>query len=161
MHSKVATRFRGSTLSRSFVISVALAVLTLLAPAGALARGHSTPTPAPTATPSPPPEDPKITIIARREFVDWQAGVVDKSHYAPETQAKLSPDKVADTSKALSELGALKQIEWYGPLGIADGPPGVKGYLYHMICANASVYEELTIGPDGLIDGIVFRDKLS
>jgi len=93
--------------------------------------------------------------------VAWQAGVVDKAHYAAETQAKLVPEKVADTSKALSALGALERTEWYGPLGIADGPPGVKGYLYHMVCANASVYEELTIGPDGLIDGIVFRDKLS
>jgi hypothetical protein len=132
-----------------------------IAPGSAIARPHSTPTPAATATPSPPPEDPKITLIARREFVAWQAGVVNKDHYAVETQAKLTPDKIADTSKALSDLGALVRTDWYGPLGIADGPPGVNGYLYHMICANGAVYEELTIGPDGKIDGIVFRDKLS
>jgi hypothetical protein len=148
-------------LFRSFAISAALAlVLVAFAPAGpALARPH--PTPTPTATPAPGPEDPAITQIARREFVAWQAGVIDKSRYADVTSTKMLPDKVADTSRALSALGALQHTEWLGPLALpADSPPGVKGYLYRMTCSNAAVYEQLTMAPDGKIDGIFFGDKL-
>lgn len=124
-----------------------------------LARSRATPTPS--ATPSPPPEDPAITAIARREFVQWQAGAVDRSHYAAVTQSKLTPEKIADTSRALATLGSLQRVEWDGPIGIVDGPPGVKGYLYRMFCTGGAVYETLTIGPDGKVDGIFFRDKLT
>ena len=150
-----------STLSRSFRTSLLVAAL-LIVPAAALARGHAKPTPTPTAvaTPTAPPENPTITALARREFVSWQAGTVDTSHYAETTRAKLTPEKIAATSKALGTLGALTSVEWLGYLGIQDGPPGVTGYIYKMQCQNATVYEELTIGPDGKIDGIVFRDTL-
>ncbi len=98
--------------------------------------------------------------MARREFVAWQAGVVDPTHYAAVTQAKLTPAKIAATSKALASLGALTSVEWLGYLGIDGGPKGVTGYIYRMRCSNATVFEELTIGPDGKIDGIMFRDRL-
>jgi hypothetical protein len=134
-----------------------LSGLTMCAPVAALARPR--PTPTPTATPTPPPEDPAVTAIARREFVAWQAGVVTKSHYSSRTQG-LYPAKIDDTSKALSHFGYLTGVEWVGPLAISDGPPGEKGYVYRMNCVEGSVYEYLTIGADGKIDGIVFRDKL-
>lgn len=143
-------------LFRSFATSVLALALVLAAPSMALARPH----PAPTATPVPPPEDPAITTIARREFVSWQAGVVTKSRYAETTQAQLQDQKIATTSKELGMAGSLVRTEWVGPVVYDDAPPGVKGYLYRMICTNAAVYEQLTIGPDGKIVGILFRDKL-
>jgi hypothetical protein len=147
---------KGPTLFRSFITSAfAIALL-----AGLPITGFARPAPAPTATPSPPPEDASITQIARREFVSWQAGVVDLNHYANATQAKLLPNKIADTSKALGALGSLIKTEWVGPAGLADAPPTVKGYVYRMVCTNASVYEILTV-ENGKIDGIVFRDKLT
>jgi hypothetical protein len=146
-------------LSRSSVISVAFAALALCSmPAPALAYAHN-PGPAPTATPTLPPEDPAITTVARREFVAWQAGVVDRSHYSAQTQG-LTDEKIADTSKALSQYGALLQTQWAGPLGIQDAPSGVKGYVYKMICTGGMLYELLTIGPDGKVDGVIFRNKL-
>lgn len=145
---------------RSFITSLGALLITLaLLSVPAIARPH--PTPTPTATPAPPPEDPAITSIARHEFVAWQAGVVDKSRYAPVTQAKLTDKQINDTSSALANLGALVSTKWWGPLGIEGGPPGVKGYVYQMYCTNGMVYEQLTIdSATGKIDGIFFRDKL-
>ncbi len=148
-------------MSRSFATSL-LALALAVVPAAALARGHVAPTPVPSVAPTPTtaPENPAITTLARREFVAWQAGSVDASHYADQTRAKLSPAKIAATSKALAALGALVKVDWLGYLGIHGGPPGVTGYIYRMHCTYAAVYEELTIAADGKIDGIIFRDKL-
>jgi hypothetical protein len=147
-------------LSRSFVTSVALALaVTAAVPAlPAIARTH--PTPTPTATPTPPPEDPAVTAVARHEFVAWQAGVIDKNHYTPSMQAKMTDDQMAQTSKNLSSVGALEKTDWVGFYPAPPDVPGGHAYLYHMICANHSVYELLTIAPDGKIAGIAFRDTL-
>lgn len=149
-------RLSESTLSRSFIISSALATLLVLTPAVAPARSHASPTPA--AAPSAGPEDPAITTIARREFVAWQAGVVNKSHYDPRTVADMTDTKIATTSKALGVLGTLESTSWIGPLIYEDKT--AKGYIYQMTCSNYKVYEFLTIGPDGKIQGIFFKDKL-
>ena len=125
-----------------------------------MAKGHAAPSPAPTATLSPPPEDANITKIARREFVSWQAGNVDLDRYSANAKAQLTPDKIASTSKQLGLLGALVQTEWYSPMVFDGAPPGVKGYLYHMVCTQGAVYEQLVIDAQGKITGIVFRDKL-
>ncbi len=108
-----------------------------------------------------PSEDPAITQIARREFVAWQAGVVNPEHYSSKTRG-LEPEKIANTSKALGILGSLIRTEWLGPIPIiSGGPPDAKAYLFRMVCSNSAVFEELTIGGDGKIDGIFFRDKLN
>ena len=116
--------------------------------------------PTPTATPTLPPEDPAITTIARREFVAWQAGVVEKTRYAPEAQAKLTDESISNVSKALSSYGALLHTQWMGYLQIVGGPPGEVGYTYRMECVNAPLFEQLMIGPDCKIDSIDFREKL-
>ena len=146
-----------STLSRSFITSVfALAALLLLAFSGsALARPHATPTPVPSVV----PEDPAVTTIARREFVAWQAGVVNRDHYDPRTLADMTDDKITTTSKALGVLGTLESMTWVGPIALDDKT--VRGYIYQMNCANYPVFEFLTIGSDGKIQGIYFKDKLS
>lgn len=132
----------------SFIISAALLV----------ARAH--PSPTPTATPTLPPENPAITAVARREFVSWQAGAVDKDHYVDAAQAQLTTDVTDKMSKALVGLGALENAEWYGNFPIVGAPPGVAGYTYKMNCTNGSIYEQLMIGPDGKIDSINFRKSL-
>jgi hypothetical protein len=145
-------------LSRSFGTSLLL-TLALLAAAPSLVAARPHPTPAPSVTPSPPPEDPAITEIARREFVAWQAGVVERDRYSAETQG-LDQAKINETASALSRFGALLHTQWIGPLGITGAPAGVKGYIYRMVCAGGNVYEFLTMGAGGKIHGIIFRDKL-
>lgn len=143
-------------LSRLFVISaLVLASLFAIAPGQALAKHVA----APTASPSPPPEDPAVTAIARREFVAWQAGVVTNSRYADQAQSSLTADHIATTSKELGQSGTLEKTEWVGPIIVDDAPPGTHGYWYKMICENGAVWERLIIGPDGKLDGILFRDK--
>jgi hypothetical protein len=132
----------------SFIISAALLI----------ARAH--PSPTPTATPTLAPENPAITTIARREFVAWQAGSVDKDHYVDAAQSQLTADVTDKMSKALVDLGALEGTQWYGNFPIIGAPPGVAGYTYKMNCSAGSIYEQLMIGPDGKIDSINFRRSL-
>jgi len=129
------------------------------APPVAIARSHATPTP--TATPTIPPEDPALTLVARREFVSWQAGVVNLDRYDEKSRPGITPVKIEQTSKALGTLGTLESVQWLGPIPIVDPVPGVKGsYLFKMHCDIADVYEMLTMGDDGKVTGIIFRDKL-
>lgn len=147
-------------MSRSFVTRTfaALAIIAALSAGTASARPH--PTPTPTASPSIPPEDPAITEIARHEFVAWQAGIVDRSRYGAAMQSRLGDNEVTQTSKALSQAGALQRTQWLGPYPAPADVPGGHAYLFHMFCANRAVYELLTIAPDGKIGGIGFRDTL-
>ncbi len=132
----------------SFIISAALLI----------ARTH--PSPTPTATPTLAPEIPTITAVARREFVAWQAGAVDKNHYVDAAQAQLTSDGTAKMSKVLVSYGALEHTEWYGNFPIIGAPPGVVGYTYRMVCTNDAIFEQLMIGSDGKIDSINFLKKL-
>ena len=132
----------------SFIISAALLI----------ARTH--PSPTPTATPTLPPENPAITAVARREFVSWQAGAVDKDHYVDAARAQLTSDVTDKMSKVLVGYGALERSEWYGNFPIVGAPPGVVGYTYRMVCTNDAIFEQLMIGPDGKIDSINFLKKL-
>jgi hypothetical protein len=150
-------RCKASMSFRSFATSAALFVSVALVPAMALA--HSRPAPAPSVTPSPPPPPAGITQIARREFVSWQVGSVDVARYAPQTQKGMTPQHIQQTSDQLRTFGPLEHIEWISPLTVPGGT-GAKAYLYRMICGAGKVYEVLTIGADGKIDGILFRDKL-
>ncbi len=131
----------------SFIISALL-----------IARAH--PSPTPTATPTLAPEIPAITALARREFVAWQAGAVDKDHYIDAAQTQLTSDAMDKMSKALIGYGALERTEWYGNFPIVGAPPGVIGYSYRMVCTNDAIFEQLMIGSDGKIASINFLKKL-
>jgi hypothetical protein len=98
-----------------------------------------------------------------REFVAWQAGVVNLSHYDPASQPMITPAKVSQTASSLGQAGSLERngVEWIGPLKIDDAPPGVRGYIYRMHCAQKAVYEELMMAPTGKVAGILFRDSLT
>lgn len=146
--------------SLSTKLAAIVALSGLFVPGAALAKGHAAPTPAPTVAPSPPPEDPEITRVARREFVSWQAGNVDLNRYSADAKVQLTPDKITKTSKQLGLLGALVRTEFLTPVVFEDAPAGVKGYLYHMVCTQGAVYEQLVIDAQGKVTGILFRDKL-
>jgi hypothetical protein len=142
---------------RSLRTSLIAAAFVALVAGVAFARPHPSPSP----TPTPPPEETAITTIARREFVAWQAGVVDKNRYAAETAAQLSDAKVSDTSKALSAFGSLVRTVWLGYATFETAPPpGTKAYVYQMVCDRGAVFERLVMGQDGKIDGIFFSDKM-
>lgn len=137
--------------------AAALATALLCLPPSGSARTHATPTPAPTPSPV---EDPAITSIARHQFVQWQAGVVNKSLYAPAVVAQLTDSKITDTSHALAQLGPLTNVVYMGRWVNPDFPAGVNGYIYQMRCSQGNVYLWLALDTDGKIATIFFKNRL-
>jgi hypothetical protein len=127
------------------------------AAAPSFARPHSTPTPAPTPTPI---ADAAITKLARQQFVSWQAGTINKSLYAQQVLDKLNDAKIADTSTALGQLGALIDVVFLGPWIAPDFPPGARGYAYQMRCTSGNIYLWLALDAQGKIATILFKNRL-
>jgi hypothetical protein len=122
-----------------------------------LARPHSTPTPSPTPSPV---ADPAITKVARQQFVQWQAGSVNKSLYAQQVLAKLSDAQIADASAKLGQLGALTDVVYIGRWIDATFPAGARGYIYQMRCVSGNIYLWLAFDAQGKIATILFKNRL-
>ncbi|HUY40804.1 MAG TPA: hypothetical protein VMV82_04470 [Candidatus Dormibacteraeota bacterium] len=122
------------------------------------ARRHAPPTPSPTPV---PPANPVVTQMARRQFVLWQAGRIDRTEYTASLSAQIDDAKVQQTSTDLGALGALLGLQYLGPVPIPGIPPGAGVYLYKMNCSNGSIYEQLALDASGKVAGIVFRDTLA
>lgn len=131
------------------------AILLLLVAFTLAARPHPTPSPSPT-----PIADPAITQLARQQFVSWQAGIVNKHLYADQVLAKLNDAKIADTSKALGQLGALTESVYIGPWADPSFPAGARGYIYQMRCVEGNIYLWLAVDATGKIATIFFHDRL-
>lgn len=91
--------------------------------------------------------------------MQWQAGAVTKSLYAPEVIPKLTDEKIADTARALGQLGALIDMVYVGRW-INPEMPTLNGYIYQMHCTEGNVYLWLELQPDGKIASIVFKNRL-
>jgi hypothetical protein len=135
--------------------AAAFAAALLFAADPSSARTHATPSP----SPSPPIADPAITKIVRAQFVQWQAGVVNRSLYAPQTLPQLTDAKIADTSRVLAQLGALTDTVYMGRW-INPDLPERRGYIYQMRCVSGNVYLWLGLDPDGKIGTIFFKNRL-
>jgi hypothetical protein len=144
-------------MRRPALCIAAAAVLAILINAPAFARPHSTPTPSPTPSPV---ADPAITKLARQQFVQWQAGTVNKALYAQQVIDKLSDEKIAQTSQALGQLGPLTDVVYLGPWISADFPAGARGYAYQMRCSAGNIYLWLALDPEGKIATILFKNRL-
>jgi hypothetical protein len=135
------------------IVPLLLAALTVTS----VARPHSTPTPSPSPAPI---ADPAITKLARQQFVSWQAGIVNQHLYAAQVTEKLSDEKVADTSRALGQLGALTDAVYIGPWIDRSFPPGARGYIYQMQCQSGNIYLWLALDSKGKIATIFFKNRL-
>ncbi|MGA9944626.1 MAG: hypothetical protein WBE79_15390 [Candidatus Cybelea sp.] len=138
----------------AFLLSALVAVL-LAVPAASLARTHATPTP----SPSPPIADPAITQIARQQFVQWQAGVVNKSLYAAPVLPQLTDEKINNTSTQLAKLGALTSMVYVGRWINPDFAPGTNGYIYQMRCVEGNVYLWLALDAQGKLATVLFKNR--
>jgi hypothetical protein len=133
----------------------ALVIFGLAAPAPA--RPHPTPTPSPSPTPVP---DPAMNRLARQQFVQWQAGTVNKSLYAPQVLEKLSDAKIAQSSQALAQLGPLTDVIYMGRWIDASFPAGARGYFFQMRCLSGNIYLWLALDAQGKIATILFKNRL-
>ena len=140
---------------RRRAFGITLLCLVLAGPLASQARPHPTPSP----SPSPPVADPAITKIARQQFVQWQAGVIDKALYAQDVLPLLTDAKIADVSHALAQLGALTGTVYVGRWVNPDRT-GQSGYIYQMRCVEGNVYLWLALDPDGKIATIFFKNRL-
>jgi hypothetical protein len=143
-------------MERSLLVLLAVALMLAMPVLPAGAAPHRAP--AATATPLPP-EDPAITLIARKQFVAWQAASVNRDLYTDALNDMMTLDKMAGVSKALGLLGPLEQVVWAGPAIAKDVPAGSKTYVYHMLCADGQVYMEFSIEPTGKLAGLLFRNN--
>lgn len=109
-----------------------------------------------------PPADPAVTAIARRQFVSWQAGQIDRAQYTASLSSQIPDSKLEQNAASLGTLGALNSINYFGPRDSLYGtlPPGVHVYLYQMVCSNGSIYEQLTLDQNGKVAGIEFTDTI-
>lgn len=142
---------------RSVLLAAATVAVLVAVSSPASARPHPTPTPSPTAAPS---ADPVITNVARHQFVAWQAGAINKSLYASQVLAQLSDAKIAQTSQALAQLGALTDVVYMGRWVNPDFPAGASGYIYQMRCTQGNVYLWLALDAEGKIATIFFKNRL-
>jgi len=102
-----------------------------------------------------------VTHMANKQFVDWQAGAIDRASYTAELNAKITDAQLADISSKLGKLGAFIRSEYLGPIPEDPSvPAGVQAYMYRMFCSNGIVYEQLVLDGTGKVAGILFRDKL-
>lgn len=136
------------------ISTIAVAGLFAL-PSASWGRPRTTPSPSPT-----PVADPAITKIARQQFVQWQAGVVSKNLYAAALLPELTDPKIADTSKALSQLGALTDMVFIGNWLNPTFPEGTHGYIYQMRCVEGNVYLWMALDGQGKIATLFFRNRL-
>jgi hypothetical protein len=141
---------------RSAAGAIAIAALLGVLAAPAAAR-RATPTPSPSPTPV---ADPAMTKLATQQFVQWQAGVINKNLYAQQVLDKLNDAKISDTSHALGQLGALTEVVFIGPWIDPSFPPGARGYIYQMRCADGNIYLWLALDPQGKIATIFFKNRL-
>jgi hypothetical protein len=121
------------------------------------ARTHAMPTPSPTPAPV---ADPQITKLAKQQFVAWQAGVVNQHLYAQQVLDKLTDAKIADTSRALGQLGPLDDVVYVGPWFDESFPAGARGYIFQMRCLSGNIYLWLALDPQGKIATIFFKNRL-
>jgi hypothetical protein len=143
---------------RYLVLAIAIAAVAIASAVGpGFARTHATPTPSPSPTPV---ADPVITKLARQQFVQWQAGSINKSLYAQQVLDKLTDAKVTATSTALGQLGALIDVVYIGPWVAPDFPAGARGYAYQMRCTSGNVYLWIALDAQGKIATILFKNRL-
>jgi hypothetical protein len=133
---------------------VAAPIVLAVVAAPSWARPHPTPTPSPT-----PVADPAITKLARQQFVQWQAGSINKSLYAPQLNGQLTDAKIGDTSQKLGQLGALTDTVYMGRWINPHFPPDMQGYIYQMRCVSGNVYLWMAIDGQGKIASFVFKNR--
>ena len=102
-----------------------------------------------------------MTELARKQFVAWQAGKINKSLYTAGVQDKLTDEKIDQASHGLGRLGALTGAVYIGPLIAPDIPSDAHGYIYQMNCIDGTVYLLMILDSQGKIATIFFKDTLT
>ena len=143
-------------LSR-FAVLLAFAAILAALPLYRAAAQQATPAPqgSPPVIPSPQPttEDPKIRKLAVAQFLDWQAGTVNRAMYSDTVNAQLTDETIDHGSQGLARLGGLQQVAFRG----ISKASGVDIYVYRMTCEHGVVDMDFALTADGKIELIFFE----
>lgn len=106
-----------------------------------------------TSVPATSPELPQITRYARTEFLAWQRGTIDRTHYTVYAATRFTDEYIQRYATHLRAWGELRRVSYVGK----TAANGTTTYDYLLSCANALV--EMRLGVDGArkIDAISFR----
>jgi hypothetical protein len=107
------------------------------------------PDPAQTALPG---EDPAITAVVRTEYLAWQQGTIERSHYTPAASAEFKDALVAQVATELTAFGTPSAFIFRGK----TQPSGGTIYAYLITCPNSDVWMTIGIDAAGKIEGIAF-----
>ena len=133
----------------------ALLVAMLVSPqAGVIADAPPTTTPAATSSASPV-ENPKVTALAKSQFIAFQQGKINKALYSPAAQSGFTDAIITQASQALAPLGDVKSLKLITSQQISSPPD--TAYIYLVTCDKGTIQETLVLTADGLIDGLYFR----
>ncbi len=132
---------------RVFALAVFMGSILAAGPAFAGAPSTSPPSASPVIpSPNPAPEDPKISKLAVREFLAWQSGSVDATHYTEQVSDRLTPDFLLHGTATIAHVGALQKATFRG---ISHGNAQTDFYVYRMVCANGSIDMDFQLDPAG------------
>ena len=129
----------------------------MLAAIALIAALQASPTPASTGTPagaaplpSPTPTaNPAMEKVARQQFGAFTSGKIDASQYS----VAIPKDALAQVQAFLSALGPIQAVD----LVQSGKINGDAIYVYRFTCQNGAALEQLSVKPNGKIDGIYFR----
>jgi hypothetical protein len=107
--------------------------------------------PPPVPPPKPGPDDPQRHKLAVQQFLAWQNGQVDRTHYDDSVNSELSDDVLDSATRTLANMGALQSAVYLG----TSYARGAHIFVYKMTCEHGSVDMDFALDPDGKI-GLIF-----
>jgi membrane-bound lytic murein transglycosylase B len=139
---------RSVAFTCALMLSVTASALALPQPSGSPA-----PSPAASSAASPAAEDPAVTAAVKKQFLDWQAGKVDRADYNAQANAQLTDAVIAQVSPQLQALGPPVKFTFMDRMVKDDN----RIYIYGVDTAKAKVQMLYALDSAGKISGIFFR----
>jgi hypothetical protein len=106
-----------------------------------------------TPTPAPDTEDPKVTAMARVQFVAWQAAKIDRALYTRSASDRITDDTLGAIGGHLADLGQVQSLKYAGAM--QQGAATV--YNYIVTCEKGKVLMSMGVGNDQKISAMGFR----
>jgi hypothetical protein len=98
-------------------------------------------------------EDKAMTSRLKDEFLAWQHGKIDRTHYTSQVNAALTDSAVAQLGTQLASLGDVKSTTFVSKTQVS----GYDVYVYDVECAKGTIRMTVSIDANDLIGGIFFK----
>ena len=129
-------------------------------PVAVSAQASPSPAPAtasPAASPSPAAIDPAVVARAKAEFLAWQSGKIDRSHYSAAVNTGIPDATVWQIASQLRTFGDFVSLAPQNKSAAVQGGVTLTVYDFLVTCKGGNIAYRLVINPSDKIDGIFFR----